>query len=310
MDIARTQIPHLPPDWTVGRCAKYAAKLAAFIVVPGLHQFTRNRRILGGILMICYFGVEFVMSNNPWEGKVDPLRMFIHNNDLYFFSNHASEIFQYFAWFLLALDYKNLGTRTLRINLFVVLACAAGVYFVPDHKPLLMYVYVEQQNYVCPPFCKYDIIEYEPVYGDFEMLSEGVYVAIRKYGQPRYSSKLLAGPMKDYLIVTIEEACAGFGDADELQRIEKEICESELKRYRRDFLTLGGIKSKHATKDGQKISLTSILDIEGVVLRRIGNTHEYFVISDEFTDHLGNALLVFYKWTGFNPFGLTKTPKP
>ena len=65
MDIARTRIPYLPPDWTVGRGAKYAAKLAAFIVVPGLHQITCNRRILGSLLFGIYFVAELVVTNRP-----------------------------------------------------------------------------------------------------------------------------------------------------------------------------------------------------------------------------------------------------
>ena len=50
MELAQTRIPYLPPDWTVARVAKYAAKLGVFILVPGLHQIACKRRILGGCL--------------------------------------------------------------------------------------------------------------------------------------------------------------------------------------------------------------------------------------------------------------------
>ncbi len=307
MDIARTQIPYLPPEWTVGRGLKYAAKLAAFIVVPGLHQIACNRRILGGLLMLCYFSVEFVSSNKPMEPDLDAFHLFlVHNNLFVFFNYQFSELFQIFSWLLLALDLRKLETRKLRVNLFVGLACAAGIYFVPHHNPLWIQVYVEPHNYVCPPFCKYDIIEYESVGGNKESLLEGDYVAIDYFHFDFYTSKLVAGPLKEHLIVTIEEACAGYGDDNELQRIRKKSCEIELQGYSNDLLTIGGPDSKFKSKSGEKISLTSYANINGVKLRRIGNTHEYFVFTDELTDYFGNALLVFYKWTGFNLFGLTE----
>jgi len=34
MELAQTKIPYLPPEWTVARVAKYAAKLGVFILVP------------------------------------------------------------------------------------------------------------------------------------------------------------------------------------------------------------------------------------------------------------------------------------
>jgi len=52
--------------------------------------------------------------------------------------------------------------------------------------------------------------------------------------------------------------------------------------------------------------MLGITNIRGVELKIIGNTHEYFILSDGMTDFVGQALLFIYKVTGINPFGLSK----
>ena len=44
----------------------------------------------------------------------------------------------------------------------------------------------------------------------------------------------------------------------------------------------------------------------GIRPKKIGNTREYFFLSDNFTEFVGRVLLITYEWTGLNLFGLSK----
>jgi len=299
MELAQAKLPFLPPEWTVARVVGYAAKLTVFVIVPGLHQIASNRRILSGLLMVLYFGTEFTLSNKPIEATDASVHLFILKSNL-------PETFLYFSWFLLALDLKKLGKRTLKISGFLVLSCAAGLYFIPHHRPMSIYGYIEQENYACPTFCKYDFIEYEPRWRQKGDLSEGDFVIFGEFEGPYYASKLLAGPLKNYLPGTVKKLCAGYGDADELQRAKKSSCEASLKEKLNYFLILGGPKPEFKDEDGRRASMVSSYEIRGASPRKIGNTHEYFIVTDEITDIIGNALLTVYKWTGINFFGMSR----
>ena len=304
MELAQAKIPYLPPDWTLARLARYAAKLGIFILVPGLHQIACKRRILGGLLLVLYFAAEFTLSNKPFEYSTEYFPTHFHASNL-------AEIFRNISWLLLALDLRKLETRKLKINFFLVLSCAAGIYFVPQHQPRAIYGYVEKENFACPAFCKYDFIEYElyPRRRRLEKELEGDYVTLGGIMEPYYTSRILAGPLKDHLIGTVKEACAGHGDKTELQRAKKLDCEGEINEHQNDYLTLGGPKPDFKNKNGKDVSFISASKVSGIRLKKIGNTHEYFIFSNEITDIVGNALLTVYKWTGINLFGLSERPK-
>ena len=305
MELAQAKIPYLPPDWTLARAAKYAAKLGVFILVPGLHQIACKRRVLGGLLLVLYFGTEFVQSNRPVEGLVDPFH-------IYFVTYNVPELFLNFSWFLLAFDLRNLETRKFKVNLLLVLSFAILIYFDQTYRPSFLYIYVEREGYTCPAFCTYDVVEFEPyaLLYDLEIVAEGDFVVLGDTFGPYYTSKLLSGPLKNYLPGTVKEMCAGYGDSDELQRLKKRVCEVELEDKRIDFLAPGGPNPDFKSKDGIDVSMISLRDVHGVRPKKIGNTHEYFVISDEVTDVVGNALLTIYKWTGANLFGLSERNSP
>ena len=40
--------------------------------------------------------------------------------------------------------------------------------------------------------------------------------------------------------------------------------------------------------------------------KKIGNIHDYFVLTNNITERIGTSLLLLYIWTGRNPFGLTE----
>ena len=48
MNIMHAKLPFAPQDWSVLRSGKYLAKLALFIIVPGLHQIACKRWLLRG----------------------------------------------------------------------------------------------------------------------------------------------------------------------------------------------------------------------------------------------------------------------
>jgi len=187
MDLARSKIPFVSPNWTLARIVRYAAKLVVFILVPGLHQIASNRRLLGGLLLVSFFTAEIVFGFLPYR---------LYHDDLHptHMAGLLSKVFQYFCWFLLALDLKGLEARSLRPGLPLALMCAAGVYFVPYHYADTQSVHVEKTSDLCPKFCRYDIIEYEVRTETFRSFSPGeAVVADVMTGHP-YTVIVLATP--------------------------------------------------------------------------------------------------------------------
>jgi len=127
METGHAKIPYLPPDWTVARGARYAAKLGVFMLVPGLHQIACRRWILGGLLMALYFAANFTLKNIPWDYADAGTSKFI-------LAGHFSDISLYISWILLAVDFRNIEGRKLKINVFLVMSCVAGLYFAPEAK--------------------------------------------------------------------------------------------------------------------------------------------------------------------------------
>lgn len=81
------------------------------------------------------------------------------------------------------------------------------------------------------------------------------------------------------------------------------FCQNDLGPRRNDIIILGGPEPDYIIADGKEVTVTSNHFVEGVNSRKIGNTHEYSVLSDDITDIVGRFLLIIYKWTGFNFFG-------
>ncbi len=292
MELAQAKIPTLPPDWTAARIAKYATKLGLFILVPGLHQIACRRRILGGLLMVLYFAVEFTLSNKPFEIPIEPFQIFRLTLNL-------SDVFQHFSWILIAVDIRNLEERKLRLNFFLVLSCAAGIYFVPNHHAGTISIFVEQKNNACPTFCKFDIVEFDIISPDVDTISVGDYVILDGYERPIYTSRIMAGPPA--------KACTNDSRTTLDLPHDNYFCDLTSNSYNYDFLVRGHSRWKYENIAGRNISMISEFLVHGVRPRKIGNLREYFILTDGITDVVGKALLAVYKWTGFNLFGLSES---
>ena len=132
MELAQAKIPYLPPEWTLARAAKYAAKLGVFILVPGLHQIACKRWILGSLLLILYVVSEFVGLNSPFE------IMYVDLTPYSLFDN-LSEVAQNISWLLLAFDLKNLERRYLTPGHLLPAACVAVLSYMPFHDNRILY---------------------------------------------------------------------------------------------------------------------------------------------------------------------------
>jgi hypothetical protein len=301
MNIMQTKLPLAPQDWTVKRGGKYLIKLALFIIVPGLHQMACKRWILGGLLMIIYFAAAFTAENLPHSLLLD-------DYESSYLAPNIKEYVRYFAWALIALDLKKLKNRDLRPGFFLVLICIAGAYYLPEHYPVVLKTYVEKENTACPVFCKNDIIEFDlRTHGDLrkhriksEISTGELLIANIFYGHP-YATIVLATP---------EDICTG--------KTTKLLPLSDDKYYcdRGDFketlpypyLVLGGPNPELKGYGGEKITMVGGLISSGINPRKIGNIHEYYFLSDDVTEAIGQALLLVYKLTGFNLFGFSGPP--
>ena len=301
MELLHKQMPWLPPDWTVLRVGKYIAKLSAFIIVPGLHQITCRRFLLGGLLMVVYFAAEFTSSNLPHS-----LSTLNYKRD--FIAANISEYVCYFSWFLLALDLRNLEHRHLKLNLFLALSCIAGVYYVPEHYPEKLTVYVEKENTVCPVFCKNDIVEFDITLleihknpGQKLKIWRGQIVIVDVFRGYPYATKILAAP---------DDICSG-NAGNLLAPHEKEyFCVEGYKgKQPLPYLLQVGPKPEYNRYNGKYHSMIGSPLISGINPRKIGNIREYYFLSNGISDGIGEALLVLYKLTGLNLFGYSGTQK-
>jgi hypothetical protein len=291
MELAQAKIPYLPPEWTVAHSVKYAAKLAVFILVPGLHQIACKRRILGGLIFILYVGTEFILSNKPVEVAYDYFlpRSFYHA---------LSDVAQYAAWALLAIDLKRVDSRNFRLGYLLGLVCVFCPQFLPFHHQGLQFIFVEQSNQACPAFCKYDVIEYEYFLRQKHITKVGDYVVVTTYRAPTFVTKVLAE----------QKECTPDGRVPPyLMRGNAWFCrKSPWGDILYQYLIVSGPVPLYQIDENKSLSRISDLVGNGIKPRKIGNTHEYFLFTDGITDAVGNALLVLYKWTGINLFGLSK----
>ena len=316
MELLQSKIPYMTPDWTLVRGAKYSVKLAAFILVPGLHQVSVGRRVFGVLLFVFYLIVRFALRNAPIEWG-DP------NFFPYILFDRFVLIAEYTTWFLLALDWKNLDRRSLRPLLFFALPGAMAIFITLNQDRHVLFMHVETKNVVCPTFCKHDIIEWDHNVSKTAKISKGDYVVVEDGYKPYVTTRVLVDP--------VVQACAE-DDRTELRlprnnmfchrflvRQGKDMTghiESTVSRagrvyfYDYEYLVAGRVGHtaffpwNHAHP--RKISMVSKYDVMGVQPKKIGNIREYFVLTDDLSDLFGRGLLAIYKWTGINLFGLSK----
>jgi len=294
MELAQTKTPYLPPDWTVARGLKYAAKLGVFVLVPGLHQIACKRRILGGLILFIFVASNFIFLNQPSESK---FLDFLSPTSIMNFSSAT----QYATWILLSIDLNNLESRRLKPGHIIPLAFFFSVHLMPftDHR--ITYVHIEQKNTVCPVFCKFDIVKWDFRNPYVEKISEGDYVVMGHFGSSAYATRLLAGPIENYLPGTPREVCSKYRLKSQLPQ---DLCEDFLDTARGSFIIRGGPKPEFKLGDGREGTMILGQEVMGFRPRKIGNLHDYFIFSDEVTEFVGTTLLTVYKWTGLNLFGL------
>jgi hypothetical protein len=288
MDLAQTKVPLLPPDWTAMRVATYVAKLGIFVLVPGLHQIACNRRILGGMLLLLFIVAEILQIYSP----IDHANRISYNNETTY---SMSLIALYFSWMLVAFDLKNLESRTLKIWILLPLFCVVWFHTPTYSLPRVVHVFVEQDGLTCPRFCNFDIVEYEPTYRDNYTLSVGDAVVIPRYKKAPFTTTILAGPPK--------EACAPDGSVENYLPERSYYCSKILTGdYSDDYLIYGGLYPLVRILGDKPMSKISESSVDGVRPRKIGNIRDYYFLSDDLTDLMGNFLLGIYKWTGINMF--------
>jgi hypothetical protein len=303
MELAKTKIPYLPPDWTVARGARYVAKLGVFILIPGLHQIACKRWILGALLMVIYLAAEFNLSNIPFNFSNGglPTRELAWN---------ISDLSLYFCWVLLALDARKIELRKLNSKPLLIISCAAGIYFVPDHNPGTLNIQIVEHDFACPTWCMYDIVEYQMYDDRVHKLSAGDHVVLGNYFDYLYVAELL-------IPGSPEEACSEEGIATRLFPAGNIFCQKILGNdYLYKVVALGAHAPEHTTigdpppelttVDGRKVTIYTDSQVFGVELKKVGNTRQYFVFTDSITDFIGRVLLSIYEMTDVNLFGLSK----
>jgi hypothetical protein len=293
MDLMRSRIPFLPPDWTVGRGVKYLVRLAVFVIVPGLHQIVSNRRLFGGLLLTSYFAAEFVTINLPYDLSTE-------THPVQDFAILIAILVQLASWILLALDLGNLENRKPGINLFLIVVCALGLYSVPYHNPGNSRLLVLDNNELCPEFCVHDIIEYDHRILGTDIVSVGDYVLMdRVYPHP-YLSKILALPSKDL--------CENDGHLKIIQVNDKFSClpNSDRSEYFYPHLVWGGLEARFVDLNGKDVSAVLEGNIQGINPRKIGNIREYKFLSDGIAETFGRLLMATYEMTGLNMFGFSR----
>jgi len=298
MEFFQTKLPWLSRDWTLGRSLNYLTKLAVFVFVPGLHQITCNRKILGSLLFALFVVASFVVSNSPLDffanefGKVHPYV------ELPF-------IAQLISWVLLASDFGNLENRSLKPVNIIPASIVILMFFMPLHDRDFSYILVEQGNQTCPEFCINDIVQYELNSHRVGEIAVGkhVIVSLENVAVPNTSTKLgvakiLAGPRgKD---CTEDETIENYLPYDA-------FCLSNYDFFPFDYVVLGKGQYTFPAKQKGNVNLIERTRIIGIQPVKIGNISEYQLVSDDNTAILGRTLLTIYKWTNINLFGFSST---
>jgi len=298
MELTQTKIPYLPPDWTVARVAKYVAKLGVFILVPGLHQIACRRRILGGLLLVLYFAVEFTHSYD----FLDYTKEYFTTNSV---AGNLKEISQYISWILLALDSKLLDKRKIRRGSFIILACAAAISFSPYYRPAELHIHVVSEDFACPEFCKNDIVEYD-YYDREHKISVGDFIVVRTFITHPYIAKVLTDSQEQTCTQSIRAPVYIPSDQILFLPSDDMFCTKISGHFSNQYIVHGGTSPNIETPRGERFSSISNINVYGFRPRKIGYTREVFILSDAITDVVVSSLLVIYKWTGVDFLGLSR----
>jgi hypothetical protein len=160
-------------------------------------------------------------------------------------------------------------------------------------KPL----FVEQQDYTCPAFCRNDIVEFEHRDMSLDKMSVGDFIVVDYDGAPPWVSRILVESKHTRI------SCPD----DDYNWIEptkpEELCTRGNACDAYDFLILGGPDPDFNLSDGQAWTLITDISVQDVRPRKIGDLHDYYLLTDGITEIVGNSLLNFYRLTGINLFG-------
>jgi hypothetical protein len=291
MELAKTKIPYLPPDWTVARGARYVAKFGVFILVPGLHQIACNRWILGGLIFALYGTSSFVISNSPIEHGV--------TSSIPIWPLVTIDVARYFSWSLLFIDVGQQESRKLRPWYLSLVACIGLLHTLPLHSQDILFLHVVSNKYDCDDYCANDVFSYEmfieskdEVSIDDLILVKDFSISVEDFGRHYFPARVV--------MTRISEPCFTDFPLDMHARLDFYFCVDGKRDYFYDFLVVGGPKTEYVTPGGQSVTPLPSGEIEGFNLKKIGNTHKYFILTEEITEFTGNALLAIYKWTGIN----------
>jgi hypothetical protein len=304
MDILNKKLPLAANDWTVERGLKHILKLATFVLVPGLHQFTRNRRVLGLLIWFVYIYSVFGLRSMPFEPILSGFQAHFSRFPLYL----APAVLVY-AWLLLLVDQQNLEKRRLRFWHIVPLVFSVMAYFAPFHDEQVSRLYVVQQDDHCPVFCKNDVIEYQNFHRGTHKVSAGDYMIVRHLQTSRYSPS--AHYLAKMLVVSPKAACGADGRTEWLLPEGNEFChELWENKYYFDYLVQGGPKPDFRGPEGEPVTMVEFYMPQAYRVRKIGTTHRHTILTDQIMDVVGNSLLIIYKWTGINLLDLDREKHP
>jgi hypothetical protein len=198
----------------------------------------------------------------------------------------------------LAFDLKNLGTRNFRTNFFLVLACAAGVFFIPDRHPGYLNVHIVADNQYCPDFCKYDIVSFSPNLRAEREVAAGDRVIVLLPGPEFIVAKILA--------VRKQQACAANGRSALVYPADTFSCSSNPGLYPYVISNAGHHKNRQLGTKSLPTRQIMQAQIFGTTPIVIGNTHKYNFTSERLTEVVSNMFWNIYKWTGFDFLGFVK----
>ena len=289
MKLIQSKIPFLPPDWTVARGVKYVTRLTVFILFPGLHQISIGRKIFGGLLFALYFISLFSINFHPSN----------YANDHLLWYPKAYELVDIAIWVslaLLAIDFKGIERRLLtktHLVLIVSIALVSSVPFSSRHRVLNLFV--EEVGNVCPAFCRYDIVEFDPAWPPKKKLAIGEYFISEDTNFKPQVGKVLAN--------SPEHDCARGGPVFRYLPAKNNYCwEMEPGYYQMPYLVQSSWQPMNDVIIDRYISTINENGIRGVNPSRIGNLRQYYFMNDTVTDLIGSTLVKIYEWTGINLF--------
>ncbi len=250
------------------------------------------------MLLVLYFAVEITHSYDV----LDYTKEYFTTNSV---AGNLREISLYIFWILLALDSKLLEKRRFGYGSFLILACAAAIFFSPYYRPAELSIYVVNEDFACPEFCKHDIVEYD--FNDHEhKISVGEYIVVRTFITHPYIAKILIDAQEKMCTQSIRDPLYIPSDQILFLPSDDMFCTKISGHFSNQYIVHGGTSPNIETPRGERFSSISNINVYGFRPRKIGNTREIFILSDAITDVVARSLLVIYKWTGADFLGLSR----